>query len=96
LTGWSEPTKGKVTIWGYDVADEEQVVQVRHVVGYCPQYEIVFPNMTAMQHVSVYTTLKGVDVKPYGGLRPYAIHLLEKVGLEDVIDQNVDTYSGGI
>lgn len=95
LTGWSCPTLGKVTIWGHNVAEDEGATTVRHLVGYCPQYEIVFPNMTAFQHIEIYAVLRGVNLLAEGGINDYVSRMLSKVGLLSYKNQIVDTFSGG-
>ncbi|XP_062036032.1 phospholipid-transporting ATPase ABCA3-like [Lepus europaeus] len=58
LTGFYLPTRGKIYISGYDISKD--MVQVRKNLGLCPQYDLLFPNMTVSEHLLFYCVIKGV------------------------------------
>ena len=52
-------TSGTVKISGFDIEkDQDQVY--RHI-GVCPQHEILWPDLTAKEHLLFYCRLKGID-----------------------------------
>ena len=55
LTGLDEPTSGMARIAGYDIATE-----IHHHLGVCPQFDIQHADLTAEEHLLLYTRLKGV------------------------------------
>ncbi|XP_054168189.1 phospholipid-transporting ATPase ABCA1-like [Oppia nitens] len=58
LTGQLPPTAGSVYIYGHPVPDE--FMQARKLLGYCPQYNTLFMNMTVREHLQFYSDLKGL------------------------------------
>lgn len=87
----SKATSGKITVCGFELP--LQASQVRNIVGVCPQHDVLFHNMTPLEHVQIYLVLK--QVKLYGSVRDYALKLLKKVQLDTVIDKNTKYFSGG-
>ena len=51
------PTTGKATIFGYDVATEME--QIRTMMGVCPQHNILFPQLTVLEHLNIFAEFKG-------------------------------------
>lgn len=58
LTNEINPTSGSIQINGLDVARD--FGQVRKLIGYCPQYDAIFPLMTVEQHLEYYARIKGI------------------------------------
>ncbi len=58
LTGMYYPTSGSVSVYGRDLTS--QMPQVRKIMGVCPQHDVLFPSLTAWQHLQLYAQLKGV------------------------------------
>ncbi|CAJ1445140.1 unnamed protein product [Effrenium voratum] len=74
LTGVIPPTKGRVTVHGYDAAREPQ--QARQFLGVCPQHDILFDSLNCDQHLRLACALRG------GGASANAAQeLLRSVGL---------------
>ncbi|CAK0834393.1 unnamed protein product [Prorocentrum cordatum] len=57
LTGVLRPTRGRVTVYGCDVA--LQPAEARRHLGVCPQYDILFEDLTAAEHLELAWALKG-------------------------------------
>lgn len=34
--------------------------KVRKLIGYCPQYDVIFDNMTVEEHLDYYARIKGI------------------------------------
>ncbi|XP_047570307.1 phospholipid-transporting ATPase ABCA3-like isoform X6 [Lutra lutra] len=58
LTGLILPTSGKVYISGYDISKD--MVHIRNDLGFCPQDDILFSELTVSEHLYFYCVIKGV------------------------------------
>ncbi|KAL7719750.1 ABC transporter [Entamoeba marina] len=91
ITGQHVPTHGRIIMGGIDLAHD--LAYVRQNVGLCPQHDVVFPNLTAREHLRFYGKLKGLN----GYLLEKEIqHLLELVSLENAADKHAENFSGGM
>lgn len=52
LTGEVTPTKGKVQISGHDI--QKEFDKARKLIGYCPQENLIFDDMTSEEHLIYY------------------------------------------
>ncbi|ELW62507.1 ATP-binding cassette sub-family A member 3 [Tupaia chinensis] len=59
LTGFYRPTSGKVYISGYDISKD--MVQVRKSLGFCPQDNLLFKNLTVSEHLYFYCVIRGAQ-----------------------------------
>jgi ABC-type multidrug transport system ATPase subunit len=57
VSGLLKPSNGRVWVGGYDV--EEDMDKVHAVMGVCPQFDILFDEMTVREHLMFYAGLKG-------------------------------------
>jgi len=55
-----DPTSGEVHVGGYDVQNRIQYNHIRKLIGYCPQFDAIFPNLTVKEHLEFYVKIKGV------------------------------------
>ena len=86
-----ESTSGEVFLDGKEVT--AMGADYRNVLGYLPQEFGYYPNYTAMEFLLYISALKGIP-KNIAGKR--AKELLEEVGLSDVANKKVKTFSGGM
>lgn len=86
-----ESTSGEVFLDGKEVT--AMGADYRNVLGYLPQDFGYYPNYTAMEFLLYISALKGIP-KNIAGKR--AKELLEEVGLSDVANKKVKTFSGGM
>lgn len=84
-------TSGEVFLNGKDVIS--MGADYRNVLGYLPQDFGYYPNYTAMEFLMYVSALKGIPRKI---ARKRAGELLEEVGLSNVADKKVKTFSGGM
>jgi ATP-binding cassette, subfamily A (ABC1), member 3 len=92
LTGEFPPTSGDATLAGFSVTREPQ--KTRRRVGYCPQFDAHFSNMTGREHVELYAAIKGV---PANLVSKAVDQKLAEVGLSDFDSKRVSSgYSGGM
>ncbi len=86
-----ESTSGEVFLDGKEVT--AMGADYRNVLGYLPQDFGYYPGYTAMEFLLYISALKGIP-KKIAGKR--AKELLEEVGLSDVANKKVKTFSGGM
>lgn len=91
ITGMIEQTSGSILINGYDT--RYNIDLARASMGFCPQHNILFDELTVREHILFYSRLKGLsaadaeeEVKKY-------VRILE---LESKIDAMSQTLSGGM
>jgi ABC-2 type transport system ATP-binding protein len=58
LTGYLEPTAGRITIDGLDIADNRRAVQQR--IGYLPENDPLYPEMAVIDYLDYAAELHGV------------------------------------
>uniref|UniRef100_A0A7S2EEV5 ABC transporter domain-containing protein n=1 Tax=Trieres chinensis TaxID=1514140 RepID=A0A7S2EEV5_TRICV len=92
LTAEFPPSKGDAVLAGYSVKNEPE--QTRKRIGYCPQFDAHFMNMTGKEHVELYASIKGV---PKEVIKDAVSAKLAEVGLSEFDSQRLSAgYSGGM
>ncbi|KAG4068832.1 hypothetical protein HA402_004980 [Bradysia odoriphaga] len=91
LTGMIEPTSGTALIDGYDIRSNMDMA--RSSMGFCPQHNILFDELTVREHILFYSRLKGLSVKDANEEVEKYVRLLE---LDSKIDSMSQTLSGGM
>ncbi|CAD7667769.1 unnamed protein product [Nyctereutes procyonoides] len=90
LTGDESTTGGEAFVNGHSVLKE--LLQVQQSLGYCPQFDALFDELTAREHLQLYTRLRGIPWKDEARVVNWA---LEKLELSKYADKPAGTYSGG-
>jgi ATP-binding cassette subfamily A (ABC1) protein 3 len=92
LTAEFPPTSGDASLAGFSVKNEPE--KTRRRVGYCPQFDALFTNMTGREHVELYASIKGL---PADIVKQASAMKLAEVGLSDEdSDRLCANYSGGM
>ena len=86
-----ESTSGEVFLDGKDII--AMGADYRNVLGYLPQDFGYYPGYTAMEFLMYISALKGI---PKNIAKKRSEELLEEVGLSDVANKKVKTFSGGM
>ena len=89
MSGILEPTGGEINAEGIQVTSE----QYRAMLGYLPQDFGYYPEFTARKFMMYMSALKGLSKSR---ARRKTEELLELVGLTDVADKKIGTFSGGM
>ncbi|XP_051552216.1 ATP-binding cassette sub-family A member 2-like isoform X2 [Myxocyprinus asiaticus] len=90
LTGDESTTGGEAFIQGQSILRE--LLRVQQSIGYCPQFDALFDDLTAREHLELYTRLRGIPWKDEERVVQWA---LEKLELSKDADKPAGTYSGG-
>ncbi len=91
LTTVSEPTEGEIR-WNGAVVSESAST-VRSVLGYLPQDFDTYPSLHLEEYMEYVGALRGLDAETTSARTD---ELLRVVGLSDVRDRRLDTFSGGM
>jgi len=90
LTGFLPPTSGKVTVGGFDIA--EQPIPAKKLLGYLPESAPAYTDMTVYGFLNFAAEIRGLR----GDAKKSAVNrVVELCFLESVLHQNVDTLSKG-
>ncbi len=92
LAGIDQPTRGYLSICGYDMKKEAN--KARKLIGYLPQHFGIYSTMSAYQYLEYFALMKGLKEKKE---RKQAIEqALEWVNLSDQASIPVGQFSGGM
>lgn len=61
ITGMFQPNYGNAWIGGYDIKTSVEKAQLQ--MGVCPQFDLLWPQLTVSQHLYFYARLKGIPRK---------------------------------
>jgi ABC-2 type transport system ATP-binding protein len=86
-----EPDAGRLRVFGHDVVREPRAVQSS--IGLAGQFAAVEPTMTGRENLEMVARLFGQD---RASARASSTHVLRELGLVEVADRLVRTYSGGM
>ena len=98
ITGEFAPTRGdtRVLVTGGGKREylsvHEDLSRARTVMGYCPQFDGLQPNLTGREHLQFYAQVRGV---PDELIDDTVNALLEKMSLTKYSERQAGTYSGG-
>jgi len=91
LLGLTEPTGGEVQVCGFKPAREP--LKVKRLVGYLPENVGFYEDLTARENLRFIARLNGI---PDRESKKRIEEVLEQVGLSEVADRPVGTYSRGM
>jgi ATP-binding cassette subfamily A (ABC1) protein 3 len=91
LTGMIRPTSGTAIIEGRDIRTDMSLI--RSSIGFCPQHDILFDNLTVRDHITFYALLKGMRNDQAENEVMKYVKLLK---LEPKIDTKSKDLSGGM
>lgn len=90
VTGFLEPSAGSATVCGHDVQDDP--VAAKRSLGYLPEGAPTYGDMTTIAYLGFIAQIRGYD----GAERQKRIDAaVEKVALEEVLQQRIETLSKG-
>lgn len=60
LTGMLKPSSGDAFVNGHSILEEMGVI--RQSLGVCPQFDILWPDITVREHLELYAAIKGYSL----------------------------------
>jgi ABC-2 type transport system ATP-binding protein len=94
LAGILRPSMGTLLVGGNDMSTERGRTAVKRVLGYLPQELGLYPDLSAREFLDYMGILKGLDDGKARGRR--VSELLGVVGIADVANRKLKTFSGGM
>jgi ABC-type multidrug transport system ATPase subunit len=91
LTGLLTASEGDATFGGVSLI--MQAPAARALIGVCPQHDVLFPTLTAAEHVALFAGIKGLPAGPETDVA--CASLLARLGLADSADVLASALSGG-
>lgn len=91
LYGISPATSGNAWIFGCSV--RQNMSAIRNFLGVCQQFDVLFQDMTAIEHMELFCSLKGIPSAESTGAMEGR---LKQVKLWNVRNALISTYSGGM
>jgi ABC-2 type transport system ATP-binding protein len=91
LTTQLEPTSGNALVFGMDTKKDSS--GVRKAIGYVPQEMSVWTDVTGYENLLIYSKIYGIPADKRKEAIDEALHTM---GLSEVKDRLVSTYSGGM
>jgi ABC-type multidrug transport system ATPase subunit len=91
LTGMTNPDHGNAWIGGFDIGEDIGKAQLQ--MGVCPQFDLLWPQLTVQEHLTFYARLKGVTGDNLGQRVKEAI---EEVNLTNFSSFLASSLSGGM
>ncbi|MDP2436464.1 MAG: ABC transporter A family member, partial [archaeon] len=93
LTGLIQPSGelGDAFVFGESVRNSPELV--RRMIGVCPQHDILWPELTAYEHLYLFAQLRGIDQETIPAMIE---EKLQGVSLLPVQDHPSSTFSGGM
>ncbi|KAM9962595.1 hypothetical protein ACTFIR_005509 [Dictyostelium discoideum] len=90
MTGLTPPTNGNAFVHGYGILN--QMSSVRKHLGVCPQTDIIWQQLTVLDHLKIYASLKGVSPSE---IQREAEKMAVEVDLGEKIHSQAGSLSGG-
>ncbi|XP_074649468.1 uncharacterized protein LOC141904723 isoform X2 [Tubulanus polymorphus] len=90
ITGAIMPSAGQIFFTGHDVTYKKGAMAQN--VGYCPQFDALDLQMTGLEILNFYGTLKGIKSKE---LKQSVDDIVKVLELQDYLDMVISQYSGG-
>lgn len=91
MTGLLEPSSGDAMILGSSLRKE--TAKVRKDIGVCPQFDILWNELTAGEHISLFGALKNLS---QAQIKQEIQERLKEVDLQSVEKVPAGTFSGGM
>ena len=91
LYGVSPASQGILSVFGLDVNTE--MTEIRKILGVCPQFDLLFPDLTAEEHIELFAGIKGIQRDE---MLKVSEQRLKHMKLWNVRHQRSGQYSGGM
>uniref|UniRef100_A0A4W3K4H1 ATP binding cassette subfamily A member 5 n=1 Tax=Callorhinchus milii TaxID=7868 RepID=A0A4W3K4H1_CALMI len=92
LSGLCPLSEGSATVFGYRVSELDELVEIRKMIGVCPQFDVLFYSLTVKEHLKILAMIKGI---PSQEINNEVLGVLKELDLEAVMDVRAEKLSGG-
>jgi ABC-type multidrug transport system ATPase subunit len=101
IIGLLTPSNGKVFAnlrpgFTVETTKPSMLPLYRQYLGVCPQFDILFENLSVQEHLEIYFQLKGVELEQHHTKTDYLAAVAKDVELSGKVDQRVSNLSGGM
>lgn len=93
LTGLLEASSGEGSVLGCDIGREMD--KIRRSLGFCPQQNVLFPELTVLEHLMLFSRIKTGDTLKGSALREHCLKVATEIGLADKVATHSSKLSGG-
>ncbi|CAL9048517.1 unnamed protein product, partial [Musa banksii] len=93
LTGITPVTGGDAFFYGYSVRSSVGMSKIRRMIGVCPQFDILWDELSALEHLHLFASIKGL---PPSRIKSVAEKSLADVKLIAAARVRSGSYSGGM
>ncbi|RNE97961.1 ABCA1 transporter, partial [Trypanosoma conorhini] len=90
MTGMVKPDGGDCYVYGFSV--RHQLSRVRQEIGFCPQHNILWPELTCREHLEFFAQIKGLKGAE---LEEAVQRMLNETDLQEKVDFPASRLSGG-
>ncbi|CAK0894746.1 unnamed protein product, partial [Prorocentrum cordatum] len=90
LTGMVAPSRGEAFVAGHSILTDMR--DIRRVIGVCPQHDVLWLELTVLEHLRVYARLRGVSASE---VVASSEDMLTQVGLTEKAMTRAGSLSGG-
>ena len=87
------PSGGDAVVYGEVLSSTGGMDRIRSQMGVCPQFDTLWEELTATEHMRIYSLVKGLHWKVAAKQGP---ELLAQVKLTEAANQMAGTFSGGM
>ena len=91
LTGVLPATAGEAVVNGSSITHQGGLDRVRGLMGVCPQFDVLWDNLTGREHLMLFGAIKGLDRRQ---AEKQADALLDQVRLQDQLSTAVGCQEG--
>lgn len=84
-TGETVISDGKMFTHGYN--QKYQMAEIRKIIGYCPQFDALLPDLTCRQTMEIFAMIRGIPAKE---VRSYVENYARSLDLIGDIDKRVE------
>lgn len=90
LTGEERISSGEIFFQGLNMKTD--IRRIYKCIGYCPQFDALFENLTAREILEIFSLIRGV---PPNAVVTYAVQAATDLDLIEHVDKKVSQLSGG-
>ncbi|CAN7984948.1 unnamed protein product, partial [Ixodes hexagonus] len=90
IVGEESPSSGRVAVGGFEITSN--MCQAFKMMGYCPQHDALWNNITVKEHLHLFAALRGIK---YTEIGPATSWLMEKLNIQEHATKRAKELSGG-